>query len=235
MQKTTLFIAVLALIAAVISLLRPVTQGIADAQGKRQATWQEERTYPPLVFASRATLDCSISSTRQGRQLMRTVGGQGFNFDAVMLPIKDGKMQVKSPGMMYKFTAYPVLPLNAQFHSLGDGVITTMKAEVAVDVKRFQQPGGAGTQIHFRSADMDPDAAYIEFTGIFVRNSDHKRFPFRVVFGSAGEGSGTVVPTGPRSEERIMSKAVVIGTRQQPASVTTALYEYEEDVPTPKQ
>lgn len=233
MQKMALGVAVLALVVAVAALFRPAWQGVALAQEKSNTAWQEERNYPPLVFTSRATLDCAISSTQKGRQIMHTVGGQGFSFDATMLPIKDGTIQLKTPGMMYKFTAYPVLPLPARFHSLGEGTITAMKAEVEVDVKRFQQPGGPGTQIRFQSADMAPDAAYIEFTGLFVRKSDHKRFPFRVVFGSAGDGQGVVTPASPGNEARIMSKSVRIGTPQRAAAVTTALYEAEDHVQSP--
>src|SRR5262249_8788143 len=156
-----------------------------------------ERHYPPLVFTSKAWLDCSISSTKNGRQAMRTVVGQGFTFDPEMLPIKDGKVMLKEPGMLYKFTAFPTAAVKAHVSGLGDGTITEMKAEVEVDVSRFQQPGGPGTDIHFKAADLGGDSAYVEFAGLFVRRSDQKRFPFRILFGSITDGQGTVTPTGP--------------------------------------
>jgi len=126
------------------------------------------------------------------------------------------------------------------------GNIVEMKAEVEVDVKRFSQPGGAGTEISFNAADINADSAYIEFTGVFVRVADDKRFPFRVLFGGVTEGSGSVQPGirlspnfqpgngtpnllgGP--DFRLMSKAVTIGSAVHPAIVTTAMYEAEDDV-----
>jgi hypothetical protein len=229
MQKLTFWMAALALFVGVIALVRPIDPTAAQAQSGRD-NWRDERMYPPLVFTSKAWLDCSISSTRNGRQYMQTTSGQGFTFDMNMLPIKNGKVEVKSPGMLYKFNSFPAHPVPARFSGLGAGVITMMKAEVEVDVRRFQQPGGPGTQIRFTAADMNPDAAYVEFTGVFQRTSDRKRFPFRVVFGSAPAGGGAVVPATRDQRTQLRSKSVAIGTRQQPCPVTTALYEAEDDV-----
>ena len=106
-----------------------------------------------------------------------------------------------------------------------------MKAEVAVDVNRYQQPGGKGTEIHFTGSDIDTNGAYVEFTGLFVRKSDGKRFPFRVLFGNVGDGQGRVTPIDERPESAMMSKSVSLGTVERPATVTTALYEAEDDVP----
>ena len=105
-----------------------------------------------------------------------------------------------------------------------------MKAEVEVDVKRFQQPAGPGTEIQFTAADLNPDAAYVEFTGVFVRSSDQKRFPFRVVFGSAPAGGGSVLPGNSQAKAPLASKSVRLGSPQQGCPVTTALYEAEDDV-----
>ncbi|MHB8653114.1 MAG: hypothetical protein ACYDA9_04455 [Terriglobia bacterium] len=193
-------------------------------------SWEEVRNYPPLVFTSKATLDCSISSKSNGRQVMKTVAGAGFTFDAPMLPIKDGIVEVKNPGMMYKFTAFPTSRVKAHFAGLGDGTITEMQVEVEVDVKRFSQAGGPGTRITFSAADITADAAYVEYTGVFVRASDGKLFPFRVVFNSVTDGRGSVVPLGPGPKVPLYSKMVALGTFQNPATVTTALYEAEEGV-----
>ena len=228
MQKATLAVAIAALMVAVWALMRP-----APTPAYAQATdpWRSERTYPPLVFHSRATLDCAISSTKNGRQVMTTVGGQGFTFDTPMLPIHDGSVKVQEPGMHYKFNAFPTGPILANFQGLGRGTITAMKAEVEVDVKRFQQPGGAGTDIKFQAADINSDGAYVEFTGVFIRKADNKPFPFRVLFGSVAGGGGDVFPADGRRDTGIMSKSVRLGTRTLPATVTTALYEAEDDVP----
>jgi hypothetical protein len=231
MQKVTFTLAVAAFALALCALLRPGSPK-ATAAPDNVDRWQAERTYPPLVFTSKAWLDCSISSTQNGRQAMSTVTGQGFTFDTPMRPIKEGKVKLQQPGMFYRFDAFPTAAIPAQFKGLGEGTITAMKAEVEVDVKRFQQPGGPGTTIRFNAADISSDAAYVEFTGVFVRKADGKRFPFRVLFGSVQDGGGNVTPTNAEPESNIMAKTVVLGSRRRPATVTTALYEAEDDVAT---
>ena len=77
---------------------------------------------------------------------------------------------------------------------------------------------------------LPPDAAYVEFTGVFIHHRDEKPFPFRVVFGSVTRGEGTLVPATREREAPLMSKRVVLGTLTNPATVTTALYFAEEDV-----
>lgn len=62
----------------------------AKSKADDEKAWHGQREYPPLVFTSRAWLDCSISSTKPGRQAMCTTNGQGFNFDMEMMPIEDG-------------------------------------------------------------------------------------------------------------------------------------------------
>jgi hypothetical protein len=190
-----------------------------------------QRKFPPLVFSSEAYLQCSISSTQEGRQVMTTTLGQGFSFEAVMRPITKSELQLKGAGMRYKFDAFPSKAFPARFAGLGEGVVTEMKAEVEVEVKRFQQQGGSGTEISFGAEDIDQNAAYVEFTGVWVRN-DKKRFPFRVLFGRVQGGEGHVRPTDDQPSSHIMSKAVNLGTIARPATVTTSLYEEESDVVT---
>lgn len=229
MHRITFLLAVAALSISVFSVTRSQEAGTRVMAAGRNS-WQEERHYPPLVFTSKATLDCSISSSANGRQIMKTVSGSGFSFDAAMVPIKDGTVKVNGPGMKYKFTSFPASAVKAQFAGLGDGAITEMKAEVEVAVKRFEQLGGPGTIIRFNAADITSDAAYVEFTGLFIRQSDQKPFPFRVVFGSVTDGHGSVLPATRALEAPILTKAVVLGTSTSPATVTTALYEAEDDV-----
>src|SRR5262249_4859621 len=232
LSKLTLLVSVAAIALAIIALLKPRMAPDIGSRVSAASTnpWQDERNYPPLVFTSKATLDCSISSSEKGRQVMKTVSGTGFTFDASMLTIIDGKVKINGPGMKYKFSAFPATAVPAQLSGIGKGTITEMKAEVEVDTKRFLQPAGPGTAIRFSARDISSDAAYVEFTGVFIRESDGKRFPFRVVFGSVPEGSGHVVPANKEPEAPLMSKAVVLGTPAGPASVTTALYEAEDDV-----
>jgi hypothetical protein len=227
MHKLSLCVALAALIVSLISLVRS-RENIAGAQSGDP--WRQERAFPPLVFSSKATLDCSISSSSRGMQSIRTYSGQGFQFSAPMLPIKESKLVVKKPGMMYKFNAFPPAPVPASFTGLGTGTITAMKTEGEVNLKRFRQPGGPGTTITFQAGDIRPDSAYVEFTGVFVRRADGKRFPFRVVFGSVEAGSGKVEPASKQPETKIMAKSVALGTPRVQAPVTTSLYEAEDDV-----
>jgi hypothetical protein len=193
--------------------------------------WKGQRQYPPLVFNSSAWLDCSISSSENGRQVMTTTSGQGFSFDATMLPIKSSRLQLTGQkGMMYKFDSFPNAAVKAHFTGLGDGMITEMKSEVEVSVVRFTQPDGAGTAIHFTATDIAADSAYVEFTGVFIRTSDRKPFPFRVLFGKVQDGSGTVVPVNTATDTTILSKHVTLGSMRFPVTVTTALYEAEDNV-----
>lgn len=194
------------------------------------AQWHAERRYPPLVFSSKATLDCSISATAEGRQIMSTQSGQGFTFSVAMRPISESQVKLQGRGMMYKFNAFPTSAFPARFSGLGDGVVTAMKAEIEVQVDRFTQPGGPGTPISFNASDISADAAYVEFTGIWVRTKDKKRFPFRVLFSSVNDGKGSVVPRTRAPETSIASKVVMLGSPPAPATVTTSLYEEEDDV-----
>src|SRR5690242_20311413 len=228
MQRITLVLACAALGISVLAWNRTNVPGRTMAANNNP--WETIRNYPPLVFTSKATLDCSISSTANGRQVMKTTSGAGFSFDAPMLPIKDGIVKVKNPGMMYKFIAFPTSSVKAHFFGLGDGTITEFHVEVEVNVSRVAQLGGPGTAITFSAADIASDAAYVEYTGVFVRDADKKVFPFRVVFNSVTEGRGSVLPAGPGPEVPLMSKMVSLGSRSNPATVTTALYEAEEGV-----
>ena len=60
---------------------------------------------------------------------MKTVSGFGFSFDAVMLPIQDGRVKVNEPGMTDKFRAFPASAVKAHWAGLGDGTISEMKAK----------------------------------------------------------------------------------------------------------
>jgi hypothetical protein len=201
------------------------------AKDNEKDSWKNERQYPPLVFSGSSVLDCSISSSANGRQTMTTTSGQGFTFDATMLPIQNGQLQLLGKtGMMYKFESFPTAAVRAHFTGLGDGMITEMKSEVEVSVARFKQPNGAGTAIHFTADDIAADSAYVEFTGVFVRTSDQKPFPFRVLFGRVRDGSGTVVPANAAPATTILRKNVNLGSVRFPVTVTTALYEAEENV-----
>lgn len=155
-QNFAMCMATLALVVSLASFGRPPN----PSANENNDSWKSERQYPPLVFTSSSWLDCSISSSANGRQLMTTTSGQGFTFDATMLPLQNGKLQLQGQtGMMYKFESFPTAAVKAHFTGLGDGMITEMKSEVEVSVARFKQPAGAGTAIHFTATDIAADSA----------------------------------------------------------------------------
>src|ERR1700729_818106 len=95
-----------------------------DAPRAPPDAWAAQRNYPPLVFESRAFLQCDISSTKPGRQVMTTTSGQGFSFDSVMAPIGKNTLELHGQGMRYKFDAFPASAFPAKFSGLGDGTVT---------------------------------------------------------------------------------------------------------------
>src|SRR5229473_8062901 len=122
-QNWAIYLASTALLVSLIACSRSAPAGAAAQENNDP--WRSERQYPPLVFNSKAWLDCSISSTANGRQTMSTMSGQGFTFDAVMLPIQKSKLQlVGQTGMMYKFDSFPTEAVKAHFNGIGDGTIT---------------------------------------------------------------------------------------------------------------
>jgi hypothetical protein len=228
-QNLAIYLAAVALVVSLASFSHSNSPKVSAQENND--TWKSVRQFPPLIFSSNSWLDCSISSTANGRQVMTTGSGQGFTFDATMLPLQNGKLQlVGQTGMMYKFESFPTAAVKAHFTGLGDGMITEMKSEVEVSVSRFKQPDGAGTAIHFTAADIAADSAYVEFTGVFVRTSDRKPFPFRVLFGRVQDGSGMVIPASAAPDTTILSKNVTLGSRRFPVMATTALYEAEDNV-----
>lgn len=226
-QNVAIYVAVLALVVSLAAFGRSPNPSAHE----NDDSWKSERQYPPLVFTGSSWLDCSISSSANGRQIMTTTSGQGFTFDATMLPLQNGKLHLLGQtGMMYKFESFPTAAVKAHFTGLGDGMITEMKSEVEVSVSRFKQPDGAGTAIHFTAADIAADSAYVEFSGVFVRTSDRKPFPFRVLFGRVRDGSGTVVPSSAAPDTTMLRKQVTLGSVRFPMTVTSALYEAEDNV-----
>src|SRR5258706_5255805 len=217
-QNWAIYVASIALLVSLIACSRSAPSGAAAIENNDP--WKSERQYPPLVFNSNAWLDCSISSTANGRQIMNTTSGQGFTFDTTMLPIEKSKLQViGQSGMKYKFDSFPTAAVKARFTGLGDGLITEMKSEVEVAVARYSQPGGAGTAIHFTAADIGADSAYVEFSGVFVRTDGSQRFPFFELFRRVFEGSGTGVPLSAAPGTRVLRHKIDLGSFQHPLAV----------------
>src|ERR1700751_2571545 len=111
-QNFAIYLAGLALVVALASFGRSPN----PSANEKHASLRNERQYPPLVFTSNSWLDCSISSSSSanGRQVMTTTSVQGFTFDATMLPLQNGKLQLRGQtGMMYKFDSFPTAAVTA--------------------------------------------------------------------------------------------------------------------------
>src|SRR5260370_10188200 len=166
-QNWAIYLAFAALLVSLTTCSRSAPVGASTVENNDP--WKSERQYPPLVFSSNAWLDCSISSSANGRQVMNTTSGQGFTFDATMLPIEKSKLRrIVQSGMKYKFDSFPIAAVKARFTGLGDGLITEMKSEVEVSVARYSQPCGPRTAIHFPASDIRAYAADAELRGVFV-------------------------------------------------------------------
>src|ERR1700731_2724467 len=102
-QNFAIYLAAVALVVALASFGRSPN----PSANENNDSWKNERQYPPLVFTSNSWLDCSISSSANGRQVMTTTSGQGFTFDATMLPLSERKLQVGGQtGMLHHIESF---------------------------------------------------------------------------------------------------------------------------------
>jgi hypothetical protein len=167
---------------------------------------------PPIVQTGEAHLACTISSTRNGAQKLDLQKGGGLEFDVVVSPIVDGTVQTKGPakGGAYRFTSHLVGTGKGALAGVGPVTIDELETKVNVEMNRYDQPGGPGTEITFSSADMALRGIYIEFAGT-AHGAGGDRYAFRVTMGQPGEGSGgKVTPDGSGYNAPIMSKAVQV-------------------------
>src|SRR5260370_41968874 len=95
-RNLALYVASAALMLSLLALMRSNT-ATAYAAPANPDPWKSERQYPPLVFNSKAWLDCSISSTANGRHTISTMTGQGFTFNPGMLPMQKRRIQLIGP------------------------------------------------------------------------------------------------------------------------------------------
>ena len=242
MQKATFVLALLAFVLAVAAWLRPYPpRGVSAAQQPTavsdsvgvplQSTTLPESTYPPLILVSRSWLECSTASTKEGRLTIHTIDGQGFHFSTPILPVKDAKVSMQGASLSTEFDAYPVTAVFTCLKGIGDGTITTMKIEVWFQLSRYQYLSQTKslTNIGFKFSDSASNPPYIELTGVFERQRDSKKFPFRVIFGKAVTGSGNVTSAAPDRMDDLSLK-LHFGTSSTPLTAMTSLYEIEDDV-----
>jgi hypothetical protein len=171
----------------------------------------EASPFPPAVLSGEGELHCTISAKENGRQLLVLRGGSGLEFDAVVSPIVDGTVQTKGPaeGGTYQFTSHLAQPAKGKLAGVGDVEIDTLETRVSVGMKRYQQPGGPGTELSFTSADIAARGVYIDFAGR-ARSALGERYAFRITLGVATEGSGKVQPADSSLNAPIYAKMVVV-------------------------
>lgn len=165
----------------------------------------------PAVLLGEAELTCNIDTKKNGLQKLVMHSGGGLEFDAVVSPIVDGIVHVKGPaeGGDYQFTSHLAQPAQGKLSGVGVVTIESMDTKVAVEVKRYQQPGGPGTPFTFTAADMQSRGIYVEFVGK-ARAQNGDRFAFRINLGAAQDGSGKVTPATPDYNTNMMAKSVIV-------------------------
>jgi hypothetical protein len=167
---------------------------------------------PPLIHSGQAHLDCTISARENGRQKLALTGGSGLEFDVSVSPIVDGTVNTKGAanGGSYRFSSHLAAPAKGALAGVGAVDIDDLETRVNVEMNRYDQPGGPGTKLTFRSEDMASRGIYVEFSGhAHAANGD--RYAFRVTLGQPGEGSGgSVIPETAAAVAPIQAKMVMI-------------------------
>jgi hypothetical protein len=180
---------------------------------------------PPVVQSGEAHLFCTISATKNGTQSLALTKGSGLEFQVSVSPIVDGAVQTRGPekGGAYRFTSHLVGKGKGTLAGVGSVTIDELETKVNVEMNRYQQPGGAGTELSFTSRDMAQRGIYIEFAGT-AHGSEGDRYAFRVTLGQPGEGSGgKVIPDGPADHAGIVSKMVVVQAPMTTVVTTTTV------------
>jgi hypothetical protein len=178
---------------------------------------------PPAVLTGDGELVCTISSKENGHQKLTIIGGGGIEFDAVVSPIVDGRVIAHGPdkGGAYQFTSHLAKPGRASLPGVGKFELDELETKVAVEMKRYRQPGGRGTALSFVSADMANRGIYVEFAGR-GHAANGEQFTFRVNLGAPTDGNGTVVPVDNNEASGVMNKMVTIRAPTTTVLVTTA-------------
>lgn len=171
---------------------------------------------PPAVLNGSAKLECTISSRENGHQKLVLDSGQGLEFDVAVSPIVDGIVETSStrPSASYQFTSHLAAPGQGSLSGVGKVRIEKLETRVHVDMQRYDQPKGPGTELSFRSEDMVDKGVYVEFRGD-ARAENGDMYRFRVSLGAAGPGSGgRVQPASDAERAPIAAKMVMIEAPQ---------------------
>jgi hypothetical protein len=163
------------------------------------------------VLLGEAELKCTIDSRQNGVQKVVVTKGGGLEFDAVVSPIVDGILTLKSPneGATYRFTSHLAQPATGNIPGLGKVTIDKLDTKVSVDLSRYKQPNGPGTALSFESGEMSVRGNYIDFVGSGKTESGED-ITFHINFGAASAGSGQITPTDANQVSRLLAKTVNI-------------------------
>lgn len=167
---------------------------------------------PPLIHSGEAHLDCTISASENGHQKLSLKQGSGLEFDVAVSPIVDGTVNTKGAekGGSYRFSSHLVGPGKGALAGVGAVAIDDLETRVNVEMNRYDQPGGPGTKLSFRSEDMASRGIYVEFSG-HAHAENGERYAFRVTLGQPGPGSGgSVMPQSAAASAPIYAKSVMI-------------------------
>lgn len=209
------------LLTATVAACGPATAPPSGASTQAGDTPLE----PPLIQHGEATLLCNISAKENGTQKLSIVKGTGLEFDVKVSPIVDGTVKTRGPeqGGAYRFTSHLVAAGPGSLSGVGPVSIIDMETKVNVEMDRYQQPGGPGTELTFTADDIGQRGVYVEFLGHALA-PDGARYAFRITLGAPGAGSkGSVMPDGDAQQAPIMAKMVVIQAPQTTVVTTTTI------------
>lgn len=167
---------------------------------------------PPAVLSGDGRLDCTISAQKNGHQKLALREGVGLEFDVEVSPIVDGVVNQKGPdaGGSYRFTSHLAKPGHGTLAGVGEIDIEELETKVNVEMNRYKQAGGPGTELTFSSEDMAKRGVYVEFGGR-GRSKRGEVYSFRVTLGPAEPGSGgSVQPASNATTAPIAAKMVIV-------------------------
>jgi len=180
--------------------------------------------FPPSVLTGDGSLECNISDKENGHQTLTILNGGGLEFDVVVSPIVDGSVTTAGPakGGSYRFTSHLAKPATAKLPGVGTFVLDVLETKVVVEIARYQQPKGKGTEFSFTSFDMNGRGIYVEFAGR-GHAANGEKVAFRVNLGAPSKGGGRVKPATDDNVSNVASKMVSFEAPVTTVVVTTTV------------
>jgi hypothetical protein len=180
--------------------------------------------FPPSVLTGDGNLECNISDKENGHQKLTIANGGGLEFDVAVSPIVDGTVTTAGPdkGGSYRFTSHLAKPATAKLPGVGTFVLDVLETKVVVEIARYQQPKGKGTELSFTSFDMNRRGIYVEFAGR-GHATNGEQYSFRVNLGAPSKGGGRVKPATDDHVSHVAAKVVSFEAPVTTVVVTTTI------------